>query len=51
MREFMEDEAELGSDNERHDNIVKNIDSDEDSEGSSDLDKDLEDLIDNEEET
>ena len=45
----MEDEAELGSDNERHDNIVKQIESDEDGD-SSDLDKDLEDLIDNEEE-
>ncbi len=39
----------MGSDNERHDNIVKRID-DEESSSEEDLDKDLEGLIDNDEE-
>lgn len=44
LNRFIDEEAELGSDHEEHDNLIKNIkDSDEDNE---DLDEDLEEIID-----
>lgn len=42
---FIDEEAELGSDHEEHDNLIKNI-RDSDEEISEELDKDLEEMID-----
>lgn len=51
MKDFLEEEAQLGSDDERHDHVVKKIaDSDKEDLSDDDLDKDLEGLIDNDEE-
>ncbi len=44
---FLEDEAELGSDNEEHDDVVRRVLDDEE-EGEEELDRDLPGLIDNE---
>jgi hypothetical protein len=44
---FIDEEAELGSDHEEHDNLIKNI-KDSDEEISEELDKDLEEMIDRE---
>ena len=43
VKKYFDDEAELGSDNEEHDNIIKNINSDSDTENDDGF---LEDLID-----
>ncbi len=43
IKKYFDDEAELGSDNEEHDNIIKNINSDSDTENDDGF---LEDLID-----
>lgn len=45
----MEEEAELGSDNEEHDDVKKRIKSDEEGENdeSDDFDSDVSDLVDN----
>jgi hypothetical protein len=43
IKKYFDDEAELGSDNEEHDNIIKNINSDTDTENDDGF---LEDLID-----
>ncbi len=46
--EMFDNEAELGSDNEEHDDIIKTVDPNDDEE-NSDLDNDLKDLINDEE--
>lgn len=47
MAKFLEQEAELGSDNEDHDDVRKKIKSDDDEEDESGLDSDLEGFVDN----
>ncbi len=46
LNNMFEKEAELGSDNEENDHVVKKIDSDSE-QGDEDLDKELEELINN----
>jgi len=45
MRMFVDDEAELGSDDEEHDDTKKRIDADDMEENEDDLDKDLEGFV------
>lgn len=46
MRRFLEDEAELGSDNEDNDDVCKKINRDaDDEEDDEDLDDDLADFV------
>ena len=48
LAKFLEEEAELGSDNEEHDDVRKRIKSDEEDEREeSDLDSDVSNLVDN----
>ena len=47
LKKFLETEAELGSDNEEHDDVRKRIRSDDDEEDSDSDDSDLSGLVDN----
>lgn len=47
LARFLEEEAELGSDNEEHDHVRKRIKSDDDEENESGLDSDLDGFVDN----
>lgn len=47
LKKFLETEAELGSDNEEHDDVRKRIRSDDDEEDSYSDDPDLSGLVDN----
>lgn len=47
LKKFLETEAELGSDNEDHDDVRKRIRSDDDEEDEDDLDSDLSGFVDN----
>lgn len=45
MRHFMDEEADLGSDNEENDDVVKNIHSSDEEEQEDGLDDDLKDFV------
>ena len=45
LRKFMEDEAELGSDDEDNDDIRKDIDLNDEEENEEGLDEDLKDFV------
>lgn len=47
IAKFLEEEAELGSDNEEHDDVRKKIRSDEDEDEGSNSDSDLSGFVDN----
>ena len=45
LRKFLDDEADLGSDNEDNDDIRKDIDANDEEENEDGLDKDLEGFV------